>query len=267
MVRRNIEGALRKLGIKITRHRNFLDLAADSQSLVFLRKKLDLLRALKTQGLIDDSEFVDLIEVLQDSKSQNGQDLMALAISRMSVNGYFVEFGACDGLILSNTFLLEKQFAWGGILAEPALNYRSQLSQNRKCSIDFSFVSKENATVRFTQAIRPELSSASKYSELDFHAKERKGGSEYFVPSISLLELLKKHRAPSKIDFLSIDVEGGEWDVISGFDFNEYEIKFISAEHNFSRHRNDVAKYLSKFGYRRIFQEYSGVDDWFVSQT
>ena len=53
-------------------------------------------------------------------KSQIGQDLFALYALDWKRSGYFVEFGATNGVDLSNTFLLEKDFAWTGILAEPA---------------------------------------------------------------------------------------------------------------------------------------------------
>ena len=51
-------------------------------------------------------------------------------------NGYFVEFGACDGLLDSNTLLLEKSFGWKGILAEPNRAYRNKISENRESIID-----------------------------------------------------------------------------------------------------------------------------------
>ena len=54
------------------------------------------------------------------SRAQILQDLWVLFQSREKHGGYFVEFGACDGLSLSNTFLLEKEYGWTGILAEPA---------------------------------------------------------------------------------------------------------------------------------------------------
>jgi len=57
--------------------------------------------------------------ILTESKSQNGQDLFALLSTDFKNSGVFIEFGAYDGVIFSNTHLLEKQFGWTGILIDP----------------------------------------------------------------------------------------------------------------------------------------------------
>lgn len=54
------------------------------------------------------------------SNSQFGKDLLALGVTNFKIGGYFVEFGCCDGMVGSNSYLLERDYAWQGILAEPA---------------------------------------------------------------------------------------------------------------------------------------------------
>jgi hypothetical protein len=55
------------------------------------------------------------------SQSQYKQDIFVLTQLGFKRNGYFAEFGATNGLELSNSYLLERQFGWSGILAEPAV--------------------------------------------------------------------------------------------------------------------------------------------------
>jgi hypothetical protein len=69
---------------------------------------------------IPDGTLIRLASLLEKSKSQLKQDLFVLAELDFKSNGFFVEFGATNGIDLSNTHLLENEFGWGGILAEPA---------------------------------------------------------------------------------------------------------------------------------------------------
>ena len=73
-------------------------------------------------NLITRFSFSDLEKIITLSKSQIGQDLFVAALHNGKKNGYFVEFGATDGVGLSNTYMLEKNFSWSGILAEPGKN-------------------------------------------------------------------------------------------------------------------------------------------------
>src|ERR1017187_1984592 len=80
----------------------------------------------QNQRSIDDLEMLSemperqgrqLLKALRISKSQLRQDLMVLSELDFKRGGYFVEFGATNGVTLSNTYLLEKEYGWTGILA------------------------------------------------------------------------------------------------------------------------------------------------------
>jgi len=82
----------------------------------------------------DYSLFADL---RPKSKSQLGQDLLAIGVShaRRGNGGFFVEFGATNGVDLSNTFMLEKELGWTGILSEPGKIWFQDLSESRNAKI------------------------------------------------------------------------------------------------------------------------------------
>lgn len=199
------------------------------------------------------------------SKSQLGQDLFVLCESFFKKDGFFIEFGATDGVFLSNTYLLEKQFGWRGILVEPARVWHKDLTDNRNVVIDKNCVwSKSGEEIMFKETNDATLSTIAGYGQSDNHSKKRDTTKEYFVQTISLTDLLKKHKAPSTIDYLSIDTEGSEFDILSNFDFTKYKIKILSVEHNYTEQRNKLYVLLTQKGFVRVLEEYSLFDDWYI---
>ena len=206
------------------------------------------------------------LDTLQSkAKSQLNQDMFVLSELGFKKNGYFVEFGATDGKDLSNTHLLEKEMGWTGILAEPAWIWASGLALNRKCNITFDCVwSKTGEILEFNEPYAAELATINSFSNGDEHAKNREGGHIYEVKTISLLDLLKKYNAPKEIDYLSIDTEGSEFEILNAFDFDAYQFRVITCEHNYTPMREKIYDLLTSKGYTRKHKEYSRFDDWYV---
>jgi len=226
------------------------------------------LRTIFDSRLITELESVtgiNMSEYLSVSRSQIRQDLIALALAEKKSNGFFVEFGATNGVRYSNSYLLETQFSWNGILCEPAKIWHSELVMNRKCTIDFSCVwSNSNSTMDFIEVKSAELSTVRKFVSSDLHATKRLNGKKYKVQTISLVDLLDKHNAPSVIDYLSIDTEGSEFEILEHFPFYRYKFEFITCEHNYSDNQELVQALLEKNGYKRILQDISDFEDWFI---
>jgi FkbM family methyltransferase len=199
------------------------------------------------------------------SKSQLRQDLFALASLGFKEAGYFVEFGATDGVKLSNTHLLEKHFGWTGILAEPGRTWREALQANRTAIIDTRCVwSTSGATLTFNEVDAAELSTISTFGRDDGHRAARRRGRQYEVETISLNDLLAAHNAPPDIDYLSIDTEGSEYDILQAVDFDRYRFKVITCEHNHTTSRQKIFGLLTSRGYRRVMEQVSRWDDWYV---
>ena len=206
------------------------------------------------------------LDLLAESKSQLRQDLFVLSELGFKKSGFFVEFGATNGVDLSNSFLLEKQFGWDGILAEPAKMWHSALDINRNVFIEKRCVWKVSGeTLSFNETEVGELSTIDDFSNSDEHKSLRENGKRYNVESISLNELLDSCNAPSIMDYLSIDTEGSELEILEKFDFNRYKFRVITCEHNFTSNREKVHDLLSKNGYQRKFEEISKFDDWYVA--
>lgn len=107
-----------------------------------------------------DFDVHKLLESLPYSRSQLKQDLFVLAALDFKQNGFFVEFGASDGVTLSNSFLLEKNFGWSGILAEPLPLHSRSLRDNRSASLDFRCVfDRSDWKVEFIETLDSDLST------------------------------------------------------------------------------------------------------------
>jgi FkbM family methyltransferase len=214
-------------------------------------------------NLIIRFSFSDLEKIITLSKSQIGQDLFVAALHNGKKNGYFVEFGATDGIGLSNTYMLEKNFSWSGIVAEPGKNWHSELKANRSCKIDLRCISDVSGKqIAFYESDSPELSTISGLEKSDSNIRKLK--DSYIVETVSLNDLLSHHKAPKVIDFLSIDTEGSELSILENFNFENYKFAIIVCEHNFTQNRVKIFNLLAAKGYKRVWHEFTQFDDWYI---
>jgi FkbM family methyltransferase len=204
------------------------------------------------------------------SKAQLCQDLWALWETASKRNGFFVEFGATNGVDLSNSFLLEKSYGWRGILAEPFEVWHADLHRNRSARIDHRCVWKRSGeSLEFVETVdRPEYAGLRIGAFDDCHAAARaQTARSRQVATVSLLDLLAEHEAPPHIDYLSVDTEGTELEILECFDFSRYRVDLISVEHNFhAGKRASLGALLERNGFVRQLEAFSLWDDWYASR-
>ena len=221
---------------------------------------LGRLRLLEMACLVNGLDFDSLTK---NSHSQINQDVFVLSQLNGFSSGFFVEFGATDGVGLSNTFQLEKVFGWTGILVEPGRNWKEALTVNRSCHKDFRCVAARSGDlVHFIETSSPELSTIEGFEGSDENLRET--SNSYDVESVSLEDLLDENKAPKIIDYLSIDTEGSEFLILENFNFNKYKFRVITCEHNFTENREKIHKLLTQNGYRRVWSEFTQFDDWYI---
>jgi FkbM family methyltransferase len=206
-----------------------------------------------------------------ETHSQVGQDRWVIETLGNQSSGFFVDIGAGDGIELSNTYLLEKRLGWRGIAVEPNPSFFERLQANRSCVKESScIVSAQKDGGRFDLVLDGHLSAIS-----DCCNKVLENSQEYrprvSVAGISLAHLLDKYSAPRVIDYLSIDIEGGEYDVLKGFPFEQYTFQTITVEVNayLGREqlcrRDDIRILLESNGYRFVrASDHLGIDDFYV---
>jgi FkbM family methyltransferase len=199
------------------------------------------------------------------SKAQLFQDIWVLFELDQKRAGFFVEFGAASGVSLSNTWMLEKHFGWAGILAEPNPEFHESLKANRSCQISFDCVYRTTGeTVPFYCASIGELSGL--VSARPEGGSDPEAAQVIQVPTVSLQDLLRRQGAPQVIDYMSIDTEGSEYDILSAFDFDAWNVRTLSVEHNRKPQRTQIFDLLTRNGYVRKFPELSLFDDWYVRE-
>lgn len=190
--------------------------------------------------------------------SQHGQDTFVFEWFKGKKNGLFLDIGANDGKILSNTYFLEKELGWTGLAVEPHPQVFKSLQANRNCDLVQACVGPQAGTCRFTclgmshsmLSGMTEFQSESQRKRISRKlAKENAGVTELDLPVVTVNGLLAS-RNINAIDFLSLDTEGGELDILKSIDFSSFEIGCIAVENN----DYDFAfrRFLSKKGFKLV---------------
>lgn len=208
---------------------------------------------------------LETLLTFREAKSQLGQDIFALDFADFKIGGTFLEIGAADGVTLSNTHLLEQRFGWTGVLCEPARGWRDALIKNRKSKLIFDAIwNLTGATLEFNETSQREFSTINHFTESDSHSLLRKNGSKYQVYTLSLTDLILNYAIPNDLDYMSIDTEGSEFDIIESIDFKVFRPRVITIEHNYTKNRERIFDLLTSFGYQRKFEGISRWDDWYT---
>jgi FkbM family methyltransferase len=185
-------------------------------------------------------------------RSQNGEDRWLEAHFGAKRGGFFVEVGAYDGVNLSNTYHFE-QSGWTGILVEPDPEMAARCRRARpgsrtfECAVgapgskgEISFFQvaggEEYSTTSLTAAHRERL------DRLGLHWREVR-------VAVRTLDAILEEASPWQVDFVSIDVEGAEMAVLSGFDLRRWKPAVVIVETNARTRVPAVRKYFVANGY------------------
>lgn len=196
------------------------------------------------------------------SYSQLQQDLRVLQFYKIKTNGFFVDIGAADGIAISNTYLLEACTDWKGICVEPNPNNYNKLILNRPKSIccDKAIYNKTGLILDFdishTDQLLSGISGLNNVTHLKSVVDANK--STIQVETLLLTDLLDKNNAPNFIEYLSLDTEGSEYEILKNFNFDKYTFGLIDVEHNYIEPiRSQIRELLLANGYI-----YIGENQW-----
>lgn len=219
------------------------------------------------------SDFIDSLKNKSKLiRSQLLQDAFAEFIVKDIYSKTFLEFGATDGISLSNTYMLENSFNWKGLLAEPSPQWQKKLLNNRpntkiltKCiwkssgeKLDF-FVSDVGELSSINEFIYSDLSSMPGNTQARVH-----DGEVVEVETISINDAIETNFNGDTPSYISIDTEGSEYEILKSFDFEKFQPVVFTIEHNFTDLQDKIDDLMISKGYVRVFKKITAFDAWYI---
>ena len=192
--------------------------------------------------------------------SQCGQDkFLNNSIFKGYMHGIFVDVGAHDGKTLNNTLFFEETYNWTGLNIEPIPNVYEKLKNNRpKCiNLNFAISNSDNAMKDFmintghAEMLSGLVDNYDNRHLLRIHNEALEHSCKMSVVKVltRTLESVFLENNISNVNFLSIDTEGAEFDVIKSINFNKVFIDVICFENNYIDTYEPIVEYLENNGY------------------
>ena len=203
-------------------------------------------------------------EPLRPLYSQSQEELIIRDFFQDRTNGVFLDVGAATPIRNSNTAYLEKHLGWSGIAVDALPEYADSWKRRRPNSRYFNYLVTDHFdTVEpFYRSELPGISSVKK--PFKDPAGNERSFEELQVPTNTLTRILEQNEI-SKIDFLSMDIEGAEPLALRGFDIDRFKPELICIEAK-PANREMIRKYFADHGYEQIekYLEYDMTNYYFA---
>jgi FkbM family methyltransferase len=200
-------------------------------------------------------------------KEWKGDVLEDYAQFKKKVN--FIQIGSCDGITADPINNLINKYEWHGILVEPVPYLFDKLKKNYeqvkgRLTFENSAIATSNGQLKFYRLKKSESSDLPAwYDQLGSFSKDvvfkHKDSIPHFdelliedtVNAITFNDLVKKHSV-EKIDFIQIDAEGYDYEILKMIPFSKYEIDFIMFEnrHLSESDYKEALNLLKQYGFK-----------------
>lgn len=199
--------------------------------------------------------------------SQYGQDKFVYeTFFKGEKQGIFVDIGAYDGITFSNSYFFEKELGWSGICVEPIPKFFKKLSQLRECHCIRGCISNENKKASFVHVAATENTPENYHLDMlsglqdtydpqhiariqqevqDYHGK-----TEVLAINCFTLERLLAEKGIDHINYLSIDTEGNELEILQSIDFAKIAIDVLTVEDNYGG--SGLVSFMEKRGFTPV---------------
>ena len=193
-------------------------------------------------------------------KSQKGQVRFLLEVvfnykvNGLKRNGYFVDLAAAYPVLSSNSYFLEKHLGWNGLLIEGNPFFADELRSERSSKVIEVVVSSEaNKTIQFRidNGVCGGIIGDNFDNNLITRSSQLKSAKIIDLKTKTLLQILLENNAPKEMDYLSLDVEGAEYECLKNFDFEQFKWRFMTVE----RPNLELNLLLDEKGYIQVHHE------------
>ncbi len=190
--------------------------------------------------------------------SEHAQDAwLESNVFKGRLGGTYLECGALDGILHSNSLYFERHNGWRGLLVEANPRVFPYLAQNRPLANSVCCALAGSAGLIRFESIQgplygwsgsPDVRTEADDKRVDAHVSTH-SRAVYSVAALPLATVLDTYNM-RKIDYLSLDVEGSELSILSVFPFERYEIEVIGVEDN--NGNEPLAQLLAQKGFRHL---------------
>ncbi|MCA9052373.1 MAG: FkbM family methyltransferase [Planctomycetaceae bacterium] len=189
--------------------------------------------------------------------AQHGEELLLWEVAGWKRDGVFIEIGAHDGVSLSNSLFFE-QIGWQGLLIEahPDLVAQCRISRPGSLVVHAVLGAQDTGVRNFSMVVGPpgiETLSFASTSTKHLQRIESRGGTvkTVVVPARTITSVLREHQI-SEIDWMSIDVEGGELEVLEGLDWRTCRPHVLMIEDNSRGNDLRIQDIVTQHGYQKV---------------
>ena len=194
-----------------------------------------------------------IMQLLKNSYSQKGEDLIIDKYLGWKKRGFYVDIGAGDGCRFSNTKRFYRK-GWGGINIEPDPTSYEKLTKNRKKDINLNLgIGRKNGKFIFYRFTPSTLSTFSIEKAEEYKKQGYKLIDKREIEVRKLDDVLSEYCKDKIIDFMSIDTEGIDIEVLESNNWDKWRPKLIVIETEKNESCKKVYQFLIEKGYSKVF--------------
>jgi FkbM family methyltransferase len=182
--------------------------------------------------------------------SQHAEEIVIRDFFQDRRDGFFLDVGCAWPKRYSNTYYLESELGWSGIGIDALPEYAPRWKNQRPRSKFFNYLVSDRAGGKETFFRAPNLPGISSVRPRDSFSGKKVEYEEIVVPVTTLTKILDDNGV-SRLDLLSMDIEGAELPALAGFDIERFRPELVCIE-VYHAGREKVLQYFVDHGYEQI---------------